>query len=232
MRTSFWTKLLDVVSPRSCPVCGRRLSPGEQVLCAACHLHLSLTHFERSPLDNPMARLFWGQFPVERAVAYFFYYPQAPHSQLIYDLKYHSMPEIGEALGGMAARMFAAQGFFDGIDVLLPVPITRRRQWQRGYNQSHMIAKGVRAVTGLPIYYNVLRRVSFKQSQTTQHARERMLNVEDAFCLKDGSRLEGKHLLLIDDVVTTGATVIACGRTLAVIPGIRISVMSLGLTKD
>ena len=141
------------------------------------------------------------------------------------------MPEIGEALGGMAARQFAAQGFFDGIDALLPVPITRRRQWQRGYNQSHTIAQGVRSVTGLPIYNNVLRRVSFKQSQTTQHARERMLNVEDAFCLKDGSGLEGKHVLLIDDIVTTGATVIACGRSLAAIPGIRVSVMSLGLTK-
>ena len=81
------------------------------------------------------------------------------------------------------------------------------------------------------IYNNVLRRVSFKQSQTTQHARERMLNVEDAFCLKDGSGLDGKHVLLIDDIVTTGATVIACGRTLAAIPGIRVSVMSLGLTK-
>ena len=232
MKTSFWTRLLDVVSPRSCSVCGRRLSPSERVLCASCHLHLPLTNYELSPLDNPMARLFWGQFPVERAAALFFYQAQAPHSQLIYDLKYRSMPDVGEALGVMAARRFATQGFFDGIDALVPMPITRRRRWQRGYNQSEMIAQGVQTVTGLPIFNNVVRRNRFNQSQTTQHAWERMLNVEDAFSLVDGDKLAGRHVLLIDDVITTGATIIACGRTLAAIPNIRISVMSLGLTKD
>ena len=231
MRTSFWTRLFDTISPRTCAICGRRLSVNEQVLCGPCHLHLPLTGYELSPLDNPMARLFWGQFPVERAAAMFFYKPQAGISQLIYDMKYRSMPELAEAMGRIAARQFAAAAFFDGIDALVPMPITRRRQWQRGYNQSMEIARGVSSHTRLPIYRNVVRRTHFSQSQTTLHARERLHNAANAFRLDDARRIAGKHILLIDDIVTTGATVIACGRELAKAPDVRISILSLGLTK-
>lgn len=232
MRTSFWTRLLDVVSPRPCVVCGQRLSPNEQVLCSTCMLHLPLTGYEHQAEDNPMARLFWGQFPAERAAALFYYEPQADVSRLIYGMKYHGQPETAEHMGRIAARQMAAAGFFDDIDALVPMPITRRRQWQRGYNQSARIARGVSSLTSLPIYNNVVRRTHFKQSQTRQHAHERMLNVEGAFKLTDPARLEGKHLLLIDDIITTGATATACGRELAKAPGVSISVLSLGYTKS
>ena len=231
MRTSFWTKLLDVVSPRCCVICGSRLSANEQVLCASCHLHLPLTHYERSPLDNPMARRFWGQFPVERAAALFFYEPQSGVSHLIYDMKYNGMSEIAEAMGQIVARQFLASGFFDGIDALVPMPITRLRQWHRGYNQSMEIARGVQSVTGLPIISKAVSRTHFRQSQTTQHAWERLRNVDDAFLLKDADSIAGRHLLLIDDIVTTGATITACGQQLAKAPHVRISILSLGITK-
>ena len=232
MRTSFWTKLTDIISPRLCVVCGRRLSANEQVLCATCHLHLPLTHYEEHPLDNPMARLFWGQFPVERVAALFYYHPQSSISQLIYDMKYHSMPQLAESMGNIVAQRFAAAGFFDGIDVLVPMPITRRRQWQRGYNQSMELARGISSITHLPICPRAVRRVHFQQSQTTQHARERLENVANAFSLVDPEPIAGKHLLLIDDIVTTGATATACGRELAKAPGVRISILSLGFTKS
>ena len=231
MRTSFLTKLLDVISPRTCAICGERLSVNEQVLCATCHMHLPLTLYEQQALDNPMARLFWGHFPVERASALFFYEPQSPTSKMIYDMKYRSMPEIGEALGSIAARQFATAGFFEGIDALVPMPITRRRQWQRGYNQSMEIARGVKVVTGIPIFNKVVRRVTFHESQTAQHSWERLRNVDDAFRLIHPNHIAGKHILLIDDIVTTGATVTACGRELAKAPDVRISILSLGLTK-
>ena len=232
MRTSFWTRLLDVVAPRTCAVCGGRLTANESVLCAACHLHLPLTGYEHSPLDNPMARLFWGHFPVVRAAALFFYEPQSAASQMIYDMKYRSMPETAVALGSIAARQFSAAGFFNGIDAIVPIPITRRRQWQRGYNQSMEIGRGVSEVTGLPIYNKVVKRIRFKESQTSQRAHQRMLNVENAFSLTDSDRIAGRHILLVDDIVTTGATIIACGRELAKAPGVRISILTLGLTKS
>lgn len=232
MRTSFWTKLLDVISPRPCAICGERLSANERVICGACHLHLPLTRYEQSPLDNPMARLFWGQFPVERAAALFFYEPQAAVSQLIFDMKYHHMPEVAQNMGIITARQFAATGFFDNIDALVPMPITWRRRWNRGYNQSHEIARGISEVTSLPILNHVVKRLRFKQSQTKQHAWERLHNVDDAFRLVHPEKISGLHLLLVDDIVTTGATINACARELAKANNVRISILSLGLTKS
>ncbi|MCR4958301.1 MAG: ComF family protein [Prevotella sp.] len=231
MRTSFWTKLLDVISPRPCAICGERLSANERALCGACHLHLPLTHYELTPTDNPMARRFWGHFPVERAAALFFYEAQAPVSQLIFDMKYHHRPEIAENMGFIMARQFAAADFFDTIDALIPLPLTWRRQWHRGYNQSYELARGISEATGLPIYQHVVKRVHFSQSQTKQHAWERLRNVEDAFRLVRPEKIAHRHLLLVDDIVTTGATVTACAHELCKAAGVRISVLSLGLTK-
>ena len=120
----------------------------------------------------------------------------------------------------------------EGIDVLVPMPITRRRQWQRGYNQSMEIARGVSSVTGIPISRKAVRRIHFTQSQTEQHAWERLHNVENAFLLSKPDDIQGKHILLIDDIVTTGATTIACGRELAKAPDVRISILALGHTKS
>lgn len=232
MRTSFWRRLLDVISPRSCIVCGRRLSVNEQALCAACHLHLPFTHYEQQPFDNPMARLFWGQFPVERVAALFFYEPSSKLSHIIYDMKYHGRSDACVAMGEIAARHFDRTGFFQGIDAIIPMPITKRRQWQRGYNQSMELARGVAVVTSLPIWGKVVRRTHFKQSQTTQHAYERQLNVEDAFLLVDANKIAGRHLLLIDDIVTTGATITACARQLCKAPGVSVSILAIGMTKS
>ena len=231
MRTSFWTKLLDIVAPRQCAICGARLSANESVMCFRCHLHLPLTQLWKSPTDNPMARLFWGLLPIERAAAWFYYYPQSDSSALIYDLKYHHQPEMGRELGQMAARLFSADGFFNGIDALVPVPITRRRQWKRGYNQSMEISRGISEVTGLPIYNKVIKRIHFSDSQTHKNPWERQQNVEGAFQLTNITAIEGKHLLIIDDIVTTGSTVTACGRELCKAPDIKISILSLGLAK-
>jgi len=169
---------------------------------------------------------------MERAAALFYYEPRSAVNQLVYDMKYRSMPEIGEALGTMAAQQFEQELFFEDVDAIIPMPITRRRQWQRGYNQSMEIARGISRISSLPIYNNVVRRVSFHQSQTTQQGQERLHNVEHAFRLEHPEMIAGQHLLIVDDIVTTGATVIACGRELAKARDVRISVLSLGLTRS
>ena len=211
-------------------MCGQRLAPAEAALCTSCHLHLPFTAFEHRPVDNPLARLFWGQLPVERAAAWFFYEPQAGTGLLIHDLKYHGRPLLAQHLGCIMARQMAAAHFFDGIDALVPVPLTRRRQWQRGYNQSMEICRGISQVTGLPIYNKVLRRSRFNASQTTMSANQRRTNVEGAFELADAAAVSGRHVLLIDDVITTGATVIACGQALCEAKDLQLSVLSLGFT--
>lgn len=231
MRTSFLTNLFDLIAPRTCVICGTRLSAQESTICVVCHLHLPLTHLEKDPYDNVMARLFWGVVPVERAAALFYYEPHSEVARLIYDLKYHGQADIGTDMGQIAARQFEGSGFFEGIDAIVPVPLTRKRKWQRGYNQSEQIARGVSEKTGLPVYTDVVRRKHFSKSQTKNSGWERQENVEDAFQLTKGSRIRGKHLLIVDDVVTTGATIKACANELCKAGGVRISILSLGLTK-
>mgnify|MGYP002854940534 CR=1 FL=1 len=226
------SRLLDTVSPRLCVVCGRRLSVSEQALCAVCNLHLPRTGFQFHATDNIMARLFWGRIDVERVAALFYYEAGSEASHLVYELKYHNHPEIGEVMGRMIAREFGNAHFFDGIDMLVPVPLARSRQRQRGYNQSMMLARGVSQVTGLPVAEKVVVRTRFVESQTGLVRHERQANVEHVFALKDASALVGKHLLLIDDVVTTGATMTACARELLTVDGLRISLLALGFSKS
>ena len=179
-----------------------------------------------------MAKTFWGQIPIERAAALFYYEPHAETANILYELKYKNHPEIGEVMGRLMAREFQPEGFFDGIDGIVPVPLARKRQRQRGYNQSYELAKGVSEVVGLPIFNKVIKRCQFEGSQTSKGRWERNENVENVFQLTDGERICGKHLLLIDDVVTTGATVIAYAKELVKAGNIKISVLSLGFTKS
>ena len=131
----------------------------------------------------------------------------------------------------MAAAEFAAHGFFDGVDAIVPVPLARKRMRERGYNQAFEIARGISAVTRMPIIDKAVIRESFKRSQTKMNRWQRNENVEGVFSLVDGSALTGKHILIIDDVVTTGATVVSCARELMKAGDVRFSVMSLGFTK-
>ena len=229
--TSWVTRILDFISPRSCVVCGRRLSPNERSLCSVCLLHLPRTTYQFTPTDNLMDQLFWGQLPVERAAALMFYEPHSEMAQLVYQLKYGQRPDIGEDMGRLMAREMSLGDFFNGIDALVPVPLTRKRHRQRGYNQSEMLARGISHVTGIPVITEAVCREHFQQSQTSLNRRERQENVEGVFVLRHPQLLEGKHILLIDDICTTGATLMACGKVLQNIERVSISMLTLGFTK-
>lgn len=229
---SFWHRLLDLISPRLCVVCGHRLTVTEEVICARCNFHLPRTGFQHNAYENDMAKLFWGQIPIERATAFFYYEAHAETANILYELKYKDHPEIGEIFGRMLAAEIKSAGFFDGIDGIVPVPLAKKRQRQRGYNQSEEIAQGVSEITGLPIYKKVVKRISFKGSQTNKGRWDRQENVERVFDLIDAEAVSNKHLLLIDDVVTTGATCIACAKVLCQSANVRISILSLGFAKS
>lgn len=224
--------MLDLISPRTCVVCGCRLSVSEEVICSKCNLHLPRTGFQQDPYENIMAKMFWGQIPIERAAALFYYEPHAETANILYELKYKNHPEIGEVMGRMVARELQMSNFFEDIDGIIPVPLAKKRERQRGYNQSHELAKGISEITGLPIYNKVVKRTVFEGSQTSLGRWERNENVEQVFELRDAPTIQGKHLLIVDDVVTTGATIIACAKELCKAGDIRISVLSLGLAKN
>lgn len=229
---SFWHRLLDLISPRLCVVCGQRLTVSEETICSKCNLHLPRTGFQQDPYENEMAKLFWHQIPIERATALFYYEAHSETANILYELKYKSHPEIGEVMGRMMAKELQPFGFFDEIDGIVPVPLAKKRLRQRGYNQSLEIARGISEMTGLPIYNKVVRRNAFEGSQTSKGRWERNENVEGVFELKDATAIQGKHILIVDDVVTTGATVIACAQELCKAGSIKVSVLALGFAKS
>lgn len=185
-----------------------------------------------NPLDNEMARLFWARITVERCAALFFYQPHSSVSRLIYNIKYRNQPEVARFLGRLAAEEMMSSGFFEAIDLILPVPLAKKRQRERGYNQSEEIAKGIADVTGIPLRNNIISRIRNTESQTTKHRWQRNDNVEAAFQLNDIDAVRGRHILIIDDIVTTGSTICACGKELMKAGDVRISILSLGFTKS
>lgn len=229
-----WTLGIDLWNlffPRTCRVCGRILCPQEEVVCATCLCRLPRTRFhERS--DNPVEQHFWGKFPLVRATSFFYYSKGGSARQLLYELKYHGHPEVGVFLGKLLAMELRMSGFFDGVDLLLPIPLHPRRQRERGYNQSERIAAGISAVTGLPVVLDGVVRSRYTETQTHKGAYERWRNVQQLFVCPDTSRFEGKHVLLLDDVLTTGATLVSCADTLREIPGIRLSVLTVAVAGE
>ena len=229
---NLWTRILDLIAPRSCAVCGNRLSITEHAVCTSCYLHLPRTTYQFTPYDNPMTQLFWGLSTVTHAAALLFYEPHGEVARLVYDLKYADRPDIGEDMGRMMAEEMRMAGYFDGIDAIIPVPLSPRRKRQRGYNQSEMLAQGISETMHIPVNTRALHRKHFQQSQTTLMRHQRQENVADLFVLGETDGLEGKHLLLVDDVCTTGATLTACARVLDTVPRLRLSVLTLAFTKS
>lgn len=232
MLKNFYSRLADLIAPRQCLVCGQRLDLGETSLCANCNMWLPRTDFALKPYDNAMAQLFYLRINVERCAALFFYEPHAAAGRLIYALKYWNRPQVAETLGRIAATEMLPHGFFEGIDAIIPMPLAKRRERERGYNQSVEIARGVASVIHIPILRHAARRIRETPSQTTMHSEQRIDNVADAFRLTDEAAVSGRHVLIIDDVVTTGATVCALGTELMKAGDVAISVLSLGFTKS
>lgn len=225
-------RVLDVLSPRSCAMCGQRLPMATETLCINCNRALPRTDYVSEPYENELARHFWGKFKVEKAAAWFFYHPSTPSAEMIVDFKYRHQPLLAQELGYIAATEFNNYGFFEGIDMIVPVPLTKRRRRERGYNQTLEIAQGVSRMTGIEIADDVLRRTKFTVSQTHKNIHEKAQNVKGAFSLINPKKVAGRHVLLIDDVVTSGATLSECGIELAKAGNVSISIMTLGYTKS
>ncbi len=230
----YFLRLLNVLFPRLCSICDRRLAFTEQTICTRCNFHLPRTHFSKQPYDNRMAKMFWGQIPIERAAAFFFYERGSAVTKVILEMKRYRRCRNGYVLGKMFAEEIMPDNFFDSVDLMIPIPLSKKRKRKRGYNQSNEIARGINAITNIPFSDDIVIRKSFKQSQTKMDRWQRLENVKDVFELKDPSATIGKHILIIDDVVTTGATVISCAQ--AIMKGNnykgneKFSVLSLGYT--
>ena len=220
--SDFWFLLF----PKNCEACGRALSRGEEVLCFDCLYELPRTHFCKE-LDNPILALFAGRIRVERATAMFSFQKGSKFRKLLHSLKYHHKPEIGVLLVKELGAEMLASGNFSDIDYIIPVPLHPNREKKRGYNQSERIAAGISAVTKIPVLTGVLVRNTDTKTQTKMNKDERWQNVSGKFVLTDSDVLKGKHVLLVDDVLTTGATTESCGIALLAVEGLKLSIAVL-----
>lgn len=224
---SFWSLLF----PRCCVVCGSPLARGEECLCTSCNINLPRTGFHLRK-DNPVECLFWGRIPgLKRASSFLFYRKGSDFRRILHLLKYGGCKELGEVMGRYMAAELSPGGFFDSVDMIIPVPLHRKKQRLRGYNQSEWIARGIASVTGIPLYTECMIREKNTETQTRKSTFERWENVEGIFRLCDTVHFEGKHVLLVDDVLTTGATTVACASAFAGVDGIRISVLTLAVAE-
>lgn len=181
---------------------------------------------------NAMEKNFWGRFPIERASAFLLYAKGSPVRSLLFGLKYYGNDRLGHFLGRCMATELLSSGFFQGIDCIVPVPLHPRKQKRRGYNQSEVLAEGISAITGIPVFPHLLYRNQDTHTQTHKGGRERWASVGNVFGCKEPGLLEDKHVLLVDDVLTTGATMVACADALGQVSGLRISVLTLALSGD
>lgn len=218
--------LLRLFYPNWCWVCHNDLIQGETEVCLACKHHLPSTHFYNQP-NNAVALRLRGRVPITAAASVYFFSKSSALQSLLHGLKYRNQPDLGVWLGQCMAYEASQTNWFDGVDMLVPVPLSGKKERIRGYNQSACLAEGISQVLHIPVCTNVLLRHRNTATQTHKSRIERQRNVAGAFSLQNAQTLQNKQVVLIDDVFTTGATLEACLHVLQTIPGIQIRVLTL-----
>lgn len=219
--------LINLFYPNLCRLCKRVLIEGETAVCLDCLYHLPRTGY-RDYVDNPVFHLLIDRQALEAATALYYYEQGGQVQKLVHLIKYYGHKELGYQFGRQAAREWReADHPFQKADFIVPLPLHPKKQRRRGYNQSEWIARGIAEETKIPLLTTAIRRDVMTESQTRLKGYNRWLNVKDIFSVIEPERLAGKHILLVDDVITSGSTVGACMDALSVVPGVRISVFAL-----
>jgi ComF family protein len=226
MMINLFRDLIALFYPRICCGCGSPLFKGEQVICLSCNIKLPRTEFGFSS-DNPVEKLFWGRFPVKHASSFLYFRKSGLAQRLVHQLKYKGNRDIGNYLGQLYGQEIKEEILKTRPDMIVTVPLHQDRIKVRGYNQSDEIANGFSEATGIPFIRDVLIRKEMTATQTRKKRFERWENMESKFILNENISITGQHILLIDDVITTGATIEACGTVLADAKGVSVSIISL-----
>lgn len=206
---------LTLIFPEFCQACERTLVAGEDLVCTHCRLKLPYTNVHLQPPElNPLAIRFYGKLPIKHVLAYLYFNRAGRTQRLLHALKYRGVQEVGELLGNWYGHTLRETGYACSFELIIPVPLHPRKRRQRGFNQSDSFAKGLASALDLPWNNQILQRTRFTSSQTHKSRPERWENVADVFRVIDGIMVQNKKLLLVDDVITTGATLEACGLTL------------------
>lgn len=226
-----FARLGEAIFPAVCECCGASLVNGEKLLCIDCQYDMPRTNYHRDSFSELHKRLAAPGLPIERTAAMMHYIKESPYARLIQRAKYNDRPSIVAELAETFARELSAEHFFNGIDLLLPIPLHSSKQMRRGFNQSEVIALSISDVTSIKLGDNL--KALPHSTQTRKNAVERAANMAGTIQTVHPEELAGLHVLLIDDVITTGATLLAAAKSIReASPSTRISVLTLAATKS
>lgn len=226
LKSVYLADFLSLFFPQLCPACGNELVAHEKVICTDCHYNLPLTNFHLQA-DNIVARQFWGKINLEGAYSLYYFTKGGKVQSLMHHFKYKNMPQIGNTLGAIAGSQLATNPGFASVDFIIPVPLHKSRLKERGYNQSACFAQGLaEKLDGIVEEDNLIRKRA-TQTQTHRSRFERFENMQEVFAVNNTDRLKDKHVLLVDDIVTTGSTLEACAIPLLQIEGLKLSIATI-----
>ena len=224
-------KLINLFFPETCLGCQNILHDGENLVCTGCRYELPLTqHLIKK--DNEAYQKFYGRIPIEHASAMFYYHKKGIGQQLIHNLKYKSHIEIGTFLGTWYGSELRQKQILKNIDFIIPVPLHQKRWKERGYNQVDSFCEALAQTLEIPIHRELLFREQYSHSQSKKGLLDRNKVNQTAFVIKNHDAIHTKHFLLVDDVLTTGATLEACGKALLQIPNAKISIITIAFSQS
>ncbi|WP_231458866.1 MULTISPECIES: ComF family protein [unclassified Pedobacter] len=228
---SQWSSdLIGLLFPNLCNACGTSLFQNEHLICTRCFYDLPYTDYHIHD-ENRVAKQLWGRLPIHAAMAMLYFRKGAKVQNLIHSLKYNNKTEIGVLLGGILGERLSSSPLYQNIDLIIPVPLHRKKLRIRGYNQSSFIAEGVAEKMNIPLDEKILVRNTSTESQTKKSRYNRYENMKDVFGIAYQELIKGKHILLIDDVITTGATLEACANTLLENGAEKVSIAALAFAE-
>ncbi len=223
---AYFEDLFAIIFPNNCNACGKALYKHEELICNYCKAHLPYTNFH-TIIDNPVEKVFWGRVQFQTAATLLYFHKGSRVQSLMHRFKYKGKKEIGHYLGLIYGEVLKRDAVLNNAELIIPVPLHPEKLRKRGYNQSLWFAKGLAQVLQIPVEEENLVRVVASLTQTRKSRYERWENVESIFEVKHPERLQNKHLILVDDVITTGATIEACAQTLLKAASCKISCLAL-----
>jgi ComF family protein len=232
MKKSFITSspLFHLFYPHNCIGCGSDVIDKENFICLECINDLPHTNFAMHA-NNPVEKKFWGRLALTSAMSQFYFSKVSIIQNIIHEFKYRGNRDAGLYLGSLIGQSLLNSNRFD-VDVIIPIPLFEKKEKQRGFNQAAVLCKGISDAMNISVLENIVTRIVHTETQTKKHRAERWQNVEKSFSVTKPELLEDKHVLLVDDVITTGSTLEACGQQILKVNGARLSIATLAMASS
>lgn len=223
---SLFNDVVDLVYPRTCAACFDDKPVQNGIFCVSCLSELPETNYHLIE-GNPFETHFWGRIPIQAGAAFLFFVPDGRTQTLLHNIKYRSRSDFARTIGEFYGSRLNHAPRFQGIDMIIPVPLHWKKEHKRGFNQSAEFGKGLAESMSVTFMKNGLTRSRFTETQTKKSRSERVSNLKDAFVVTDPDKIMGKHILLVDDVLTTGATLESCAMALLLAEGVKVSMATI-----